>query len=138
MNNALRGVYASINTSWDMLQVPADVTIRQKPPVVDIDYRAARTAIGYEESLAFQVSFSHQAVEAVQQGIERRTWEGLYLENSRAGKAAFAEMVKQEEKKDIGAVVLSFVEPIRIIARLQPVQFRVATGGVRLRVDVQI
>ncbi len=138
MNNTLRGVYASISTSWDMLQVPADITMRQVPPVVNIDYRAARASIGYEEPLAFQVSFSHQALEAAQKGIERRTWEGLFLENSRAGKAVFAELVQQEDKKDVGTVVLAFVESVRIIARPQPVQFRVETGGVRLKVDVQI
>lgn len=137
MNTTVQGL-KMIAISWDMKQISANITIRQSPPELDIDYTAMRASMGYQEPLAFQLSFSQQAQEAARQGIERRTTEGLILENSRAGKAAFAKLVRQEEKKDIGTLVLSSLAPVRITVRPQPVQFKVETGGVRLQVDLRI
>lgn len=137
MNNAVQG-FQAISTSWDMEQIPVNLTIHQAPPELDIDYSAARDSMGYQNPSAFQLTVSQQAQAAAQQGIERRAQEGLFLENSRAGKAAFAELARQEEKTDLGTIAVSYVQPIRITVHPQPVQFKVETGGVRLQVDLRI
>lgn len=116
---------------WTMHQVPADLTIHQEQAKMQLDYKANRASIGYQEPLDFQVSFSNEALDTVKQGIERRVQEGEMLKAEKH--VAFSDIARQKEGKPMGNPTLMYIQPVQVhIQRVIP-HASVQLGGVYIQ-----
>ncbi|MHB1650913.1 MAG: DUF6470 family protein [Desulfitobacteriaceae bacterium] len=118
-----------IPARFEMKQTPAEINLRRQEPEMELDFTSCRAAIGYEESLPFQLSFSQQALETVQKGIERRVREGEIIKASEKH-TKFADIAREREIKEIGVASLVYLPPVRVRVKPGDLKYSIQVGGV--------
>lgn len=121
-----------IPASFDIKQIPAEINVRRQDPDIELDFKNCRAAIGYEESLPFQLSFSQRALETVQKGIERRVREGEMIEivKERGKHTDFADIARERETKETDLASLVYIPPVQVNVKEGNLKYSNRVGGV--------